>query len=83
MRAGVCTAGHFSGGTLSCNNTTCGLVTTGCYRCGDLDKNGSEVCDGTARHRMDDGDETPLLQKPFTSGALARMVRNVLDRQPS
>jgi two-component system, cell cycle sensor histidine kinase and response regulator CckA len=27
--------------------------------------------------------ETPLLQKPFTSGTLARLVRTVLDRQPS
>jgi two-component system, cell cycle sensor histidine kinase and response regulator CckA len=29
-----------------------------------------------------DGD-TPLLQKPFASGALARLVRTLLDRQPS
>jgi two-component system, cell cycle sensor histidine kinase and response regulator CckA len=39
--------------------------------------------DAVTRHRMAVGDETPLLQKPFTSGALARMVRSVLDRQPS
>jgi two-component system, cell cycle sensor histidine kinase and response regulator CckA len=28
-------------------------------------------------------DKTPFLQKPFTSGALARMVRALLDRRPS
>ncbi len=33
------------------------------------------------RQELDLG--TPFLQKPFTSGALARMVRTVLDREPA
>ncbi len=38
--------GDFDGGTLACNAGTCGVDTSGCYRCGDRVKNGSEQCDG-------------------------------------
>ncbi len=40
-----------------------------------------EVSTGRADHALEPG--TPLLQKPFTSGALARAVRSVLDGQAS
>jgi two-component system, cell cycle sensor histidine kinase and response regulator CckA len=39
--------------------------------------------DALIRRSASIDDETPFLQKPFTSGALARMVRALLDRQPS
>jgi PAS domain S-box-containing protein len=42
----------------------------------------SGYTDDAMMRRQDLDADTPFLQKPFTSGALARAVRSVLDQQP-
>lgn len=66
----TCTDLGWDGGNLDCN-ASCRFNETGCYACGDAQKNGIEQCDGADFGGKGCGDFDAITGEPFTSGSLS------------